>query len=324
MPTATHRFTVAFAGLEPLPATRLKVASALLLADLLDIRLVPWTGAQVDLLVADGGAPEGVQAIRAAWAARLPVLTFSREASGRQGESELRPDASVRRIAEALKAGLAAGHAGQPGVNLRSLRLIDCLRLDRRDPGARRLLMELGLFRVVVDPARGQLHMLRRMPLDELLDHVEDPRWQSTVLDEADWQRLYRDDVTTSHAIAPLWWRLAVRPTLALPVLPPARLQLAAWPTLDLANTPPDWLAVLARLRDEDYTLAELVIQTGVAPHTVRRVMSVVQLSGLALIDAQQEPATRARRGNVEARQPRALLRLVRRLGRRLLGRGQA
>lgn len=322
MQSLPQRLVVASAGLDLLPSTRLKVACSLLMADMLEIRVVPWTGAQVDLLVADGSNSEGSDATRAAWAARIPVLTFSREAQHQNAGAELQPNASVRQIAEAVKAGLAAGHTGHMGVAPRSLRLIDCLRLDAVGMAAApgRMLMELGLLRVVVDPVEGRLHMLRRMPLDELLDRVEDQRWQSTALSDAEWLRVYRPDVTVSYSIEMLWWRLAVLDAIGLPVLPLGETALMTWPDLDIGNTPAAWLPVLAQLRVRAWSPTDLAAATGVSLQVVRRIMTVAHLSGLSSVEAVRAESSARRPRRMAEPETRSFLRIARRFGLKLMG----
>lgn len=318
-----RRLLVASAGLDLLPATRLKVASSLLMADRLEVAVVPWTGAAVDLLMADAASSEGSAAIREAWAARLPVVTFTREAGARSGTAaELSPTASVRQIADTLKTALAAGaRQGEP-LAPRSLRLVDLLRVEARPLGEPhgRTLMELGLLRVVVDPMATRLHMLRRMPLDELLDAVEDPRWQSTRLSESDWQRLYRPDVTVSHPLEMLWWWLAARERFELPVVSLGELRLAAWPDLDTSITPVSWLPVLAQLRIRAWRPTALASATGIPLPTVRRVMTAAQVSGLGqtVIDGGESGSQPLRR--MAEPEARSFLRIARRFGLKLMG----
>jgi hypothetical protein len=317
-----QRRVVAAAGLDLLPATRLKVACSLLMADMLEITVVPWTGEPVDLLVADGSNSTGSDAIRAAWPAHMPVLTFSREAAGAPAASELLPTASVRQIAEAVKAGLAAGRAAEAGDTPRSLRLIDCMRLDAgaRVGASRRMLMELGLLRVVIDPLDGRLHMLRRMPLDELLDRVEDARWQSTPLSDADWLQIYRPDVTVSYSIEMLWWRLTVRADFELPVIALGETTLASWPDLDIGNTPASWLPVLAQLRVRAWSPTALATATDVSLPVVRRIMTAVHVSGLAPAESVRADVAARRSHRMAEPEARSFLRIARRFGLRLMG----
>ncbi|MET1024004.1 MAG: hypothetical protein ABWX87_06805 [Pseudoxanthomonas sp.] len=322
MQLVPQRRVVASAGLDLLPATRLKVACSLLMADMLEIRVVSWSGEPADLLVADASNSSGSAAIRAAWSVHMPVLTFSREASGVPGGAELLPTASVRQIAEAVKAGLAAGRAGESGDTPRSLRLIDCMRLDAgaRSRAPRRMLMELGLLRVVIDPLDGRLHMLRRMPLDELLDRVQDTRWQSTPLSDAEWLQIYRPDVTVSYSIEMLWWRLTVRADFELPVVALGDTILASWPDLDIGNTPAGWLPVLAQLRVRAWSPTALATATEVSLPVVRRIMTAVQVSGLAPAEAMRADVAARRAHRMAEPEARSFLRIARRFGLRLMG----
>ncbi|SEK82903.1 hypothetical protein SAMN05428989_0885 [Pseudoxanthomonas sp. GM95] len=322
MQSRPQRLVVATAGLDLLPATRLKVACSLLMADLLEITVVPWSGGNADLLVADASSSEGGSAIRTAWAARMAVLTFSREASGEPDSGELLPTASVRQIADALKAGLAARRASQPGAVPRSMRLIDRLRLDADAHGEApvRMLMELGLLRVVVDPLDGRLHMLRRMPLDELLDKAQDQRWQSSPLSDAQWLQVYQPDVTLSYPIEMLWWRLAAREAIELPVIALPDTGLASWPDLDIGNTPATWLPVLAQLRVRAWQPTALATATGAPLPTVRRIMTAVRLSGLCQVQAEREDTIGRRGRRMAEPEARSFLRIARRFGLKLMG----
>lgn len=314
------RVRIAVAGLDLLSSTRVKVACSLLMAERLEIELAEWDNTPVAALVAHDAQLAGRSAIAAAERQGLPLLVISRQ-RGIGAAPWLSHGATVREIADALRqtlqqsAASPARTANDGGVRLPPL--LERLRLDRPHPAP--VLMENGLLRVVVDTRSGMLHMLRRMPLEQLLDSAAESSWYATELVLAEWETRYRPDVTVSHVIESLWWQLAARGQCALPGHAEGAIGLSAWPDLDPATADPQWLLVLAHLQQRTWLPGALSTATGMPLDTVRRVMSVLRFSGLSVDEV---GAARAR-SRVQAPSPaqaRSFLRVAKRFGMKLLG----
>ena len=308
------------AGLDLLPVTRLKVACSLLAADRVTVRLVEWGAEPASLLVADETSYAGRHAIEAARHDQMPAIRLNGVPRATDPMPALPKLATVRDFVDALKACLQAG-TSTPLNDTPSgwdaplpQPLLEHLRLDRRRPG--RVLIELGLFRVISEPLAGRLHMLRRMPLDDLLERALKPDWRITELSEKDWQATFLPDVTGSHPIESLWWRLL--PHLAGDELPRVTdtLRLRAWPDLDVGATPAAWPLVLAHLAGKSWRAHALASATGVPTHEVQRVMALVRLSGLEAAPSQPPAGVRA----TAAHHAGTLLRMAKRFGLTLLG----
>jgi hypothetical protein len=313
--------TVAMAGLDLLPATRLKVACSLLAADRLTVRLVEWGTEPAALLVADETSYLGRHAIQSARHDQVPSIRVNGVSRASDPIPALSKLATVRDFVDALKACLQGSAPSLPAdttpgwdVTLPQP-LLEHLRLDRRRPG--RVLIEWGLFRVISEPLGGRLHMLRRMPLDDLLERALKPDWRITDLSDKDWQTVFLPDVTGSHAIESLWWRLL--PHLTDDDLPRVTdaLRLRAWPDLDAGATPAAWPLVLAHLASKPWTARDLASAIGVPMDEIQRVMALVRLSGLEAAPSQPAAGVRA----TAAHHAGTLLRMAKRFGLTLLGR---
>ena len=314
-------FTVAMAGLELLPATRLKVACSLLAADRLSVRLVAWGAEPANLLIADETTLEGRHAMQSARQDNVASIVVGSAGSGSGGMPGLQRLATVREFADALKSRLLdTATAGMDRSSAWDAPLLypmlEQLRLDR--PRNRRVLLEHGLFRFVSDTRSGELHMLRRMPMDEFLERTLKPDWRLTEVSEKEWQSVLLPDVTGTYAIESVWWRL-------LPLLPDDGLprvtgasSLRAWPDLDVESTPASWLLLLANLSRRPWTAEDLAGSTGAPADEVHRLMALVRLSGLegALSDAASAGV------RVSAiRHAGSMLKIAKRFGLKLFGR---
>lgn len=311
------RVRIATAGLDLLSATRVKVACSLLMAERLDVELVEWDATPVSALIAHDAQLAGRSAM--AWAERegIAVLVISRQPAV-SAVQVLSHGATVREIADALRPLLQS--APQPTrtaleEGLRLPPLLDRMRLDRRHPLP--VLMENGLLRVVVDARNGMLHMLRRMPLEQLLDAAADASWYATELTLAEWETRYRPDVTVSHVIESLWWQLAAREQCAVPGHAEGALALSAWPDLDPLTADPQWLLVLAHLQQKAWLPGALSTTTGMPLELVRRVMAVLRFSGLSVDEV---GAARVRSRSQTPAQAGSFLRVAKRFGMKLLG----
>ena len=307
------------AGLELLPATRLKVACSLLAADRLTVRLIEWGAEPASLLVADETSDAGRHAIQSARKTRLPAIRLI-GAQSTSGTMHVLPRlATVREFVDALKFGLQdpppSSTETEPDWDA-PLRqpLLEHLRLDRRRDS--RVLLEQGLFRVVSDTRGGRLHMLRRMPLDELLERALRQDWRVTEISDGEWQSIYRPDVTRTHAIETLWWRLL--PHLSRDDLPRVSdtVRLRTWPDLDAGATPASWPLVLAYFSSRSWRADVLAATSDVPEDDVQQVMALVRLSGLEA--SLSDPAANVRTS--AARHAGTLFRMAKRFGLKLFG----
>lgn len=312
-------FTVAMAGLELLPATRLKVACSLLAADRLTVRLIEWGAEPATLLVADETSDAGRTAIQSARKARLPAIRLI-AANDSSGTMHVLPRlATVREFADALRFGLQDRPPSLTETSPYSdaplpQPFLEHLRLDRRRD--LRVLLEQGLFRVVSDTREGKLHMLRRMPLDELLERAPKSDWRVTEISDGEWESLYRPDVTRTYAIETLWWRLL--PHLSRDELPrvTGMVRLRTWPDLDAGATPAAWPLVLAYCSSQPWHADALAAASDVPEEDVQQVMALVRLSGLEA--SLSYPAAKVR--GSAAHHASTLLRMAKRFGLKLLG----
>jgi hypothetical protein len=316
LPPTPSDFTVAMAGLALLPATRLKVACSLLAADRLTVRLVEWGTEPATLLVADETTPEGRHAVQSARQGNVASIRLG----GTGSMHGLQRLSTVREFADALKSGLQGATTtsiDRPSAWDSPLPspMLEHLRLDR--PRNTRVLLEQGLFRVVCDARSGELHMLRRMPLDELLERALKPDWRVTDVSEREWQSVLLPDVTGTYAIETLWWRL--RPTLADDVLPRVEeaLRLRAWPDLDAEGTPASWPLLLANLVWQPWQAGDLAGSTGTQVDEVHQVMALIRLSGLEASPSDvASPGMRAS----ALRHAGSMFKIAKRFGLKLLG----
>lgn len=314
-------FVVAMAGLDLLPATRLRMACSLLAADHMTVHLVEWGTQKTNLLVADETSKAGRDAIQSARQGDIPSIRLNGTPRAADNAPVLPRLATVREFVDALKCSLqnaptmlldapSAWDAPLPQP------MLEYLRLDRRRDT--RVLLESGLFRIVSDTRSGQIHMLRRMPLEELLERSLKLDWRVTQLPEKVWQSAFLPDVTRTYAIETLWWRLP--PHLAGDDLPrvTGASRLRTWPDLDPAATPSSWPLLLAHLAYQRWCAEDLATATELPMDAVLRVMALVRLSGLEAVAS--DPAAVERTTNTH--RAGTLVRMAKRFGLKLLGRG--
>ncbi len=313
------RITIATAGLGVLPETRLKVACTLLMADRMQVDVVAWGASEANILVADNASLEGSLAIDSARQLKLPTLTLGRTPSSLL--PTLSPTATVKDIAAELKS-LIRSLVGESGHAPRLSPLLEQLRLDHPAGGLQ--LMELGLVRLLVNRDSGVVHMLRRVPLEDLLHEAGNPYWHSTAV-TPEWAEQHRSDVHASHSIESIWWRLLElsQIDLAQTSAREAPVRLAAWPELDAQVIDPQWLTALAYLMHESWHADALAELSGIDAGMIRRLLHVVVASGLASQApqvAQAKPAT----SNAAAALTGSILKVAKRFGLKLFGIGHA
>ncbi len=318
LPTSPSDFTIAMAGLELLPATRLKMACSLLAADRLIVRLIEWGSEPATLLVADETSHAGRHAIQSARQDHVPSIRINHASHAADGTPVLPRLATVREFVEVLKsclqdpAAMAATAASAWAAPLPQP-LLENLRLDR--PRDARVLLESGLLQVVSDTRSGKLHMLRRMPLEDLLASAGKPDWRVTELSDKAWQSRFLPDVTQTFAIETLWWRLP--PYLSKAGLPPVEdtSRLRTWPDLDVDGTPSHWLPVLAHLAHQPWRAHALAVATCTPVDDVQQVLALVRLSGLEGAPAGTGSGLRAS----ATRHAGTILKMAKRFGLKLL-----
>ncbi len=312
----TSRQQLAIAGLDLVSSTRLKVACSLLMADRLDISVVDWRTAPTAALVAHDGSDEGQQAIAAARARGLPWLAISRH----PGAGDLAHGASVRDIVDAVRRLLVSPHPAPDVEATPSPALppfLEAIRLDRDGPD--RLLLENGLLRLVADRTAGRLHLLRRMPLSQVIAAANAAYWRVTPITAEQWQTTHAPEVAEAWPLEVVWWRAARQLDPTLLQADDGRLGLSAWPDLEPASADPQWLPVLAHLQRRDWSPAALAAATGIPRAIVEQVAALVRLSGLAR-RAGSAPAAPAPRQAFAPEQMRSFLRVAKRFGLKLMG----
>ncbi|MBU5383413.1 hypothetical protein KQI28_17805 [Stenotrophomonas maltophilia] len=315
----SYDFTVAMAGLELLPATRLKLACSLLAAERLTVRLVEWGAEPAALLVADETSHAGRHAIQSARQDNVPSIRLH-GAPVASGTTQALPRlATVREFVDVLKSSLKSSPSramSQPSAWDVPLvqPMLEHMRLDRRRE--KRTLLELGLFRLVSDTRNGQVHMLRRMPLNELLGCAVKSDWRVRELTEDEWKSVYLPDVTRSYETETLWWRLL--PYLSNEDLPLVtdELRLRTWPDLDVGATPASWALALAYLDGQSWRAGSLASVANESVDEVQRIMALVRLSGLEASLSDPGASVRA----VASRHAETLLRMAKRFGLKLFG----
>lgn len=309
---------VGMAGLELLPRTRLKVACSLMAAERLALQPADWDGRPCALLVADESSPEGRLAVTQASVAGTPVLRIGEPPAATAPDFALGRQATVREFVDALRAALSAraGHApaseGEPALPP----FLEAIRLDQR--GKPRRLLEQGLLRVVVDAGTSQLHLLRRVPLEAVLQAAARPDWSVAELDEAAWQDGFAADVISTHAIESLWWRIAPELPAELLGVEFQGMRMRAWPDLEPGGVALGWMLPLACLQLREWRPQELANATGLALKDVRRIMAAARFAGLGGHAGADRGTLLPGRGG--AHQALSVLKLAKRFGMKLLG----
>lgn len=307
------------AGLDLLCATRLKVACSLLAGERITVILVEWGTERAELLVADESSEAGSAAIQLAIKQKTPLVRIVAAARPSSQTCELSRLPSVRELVEALKSAICREATSTADTDAGwSAPLphpfLEHLRLDRRRE--KRTLLELGLFRAVSNSRSGTLHMLRRMPLEELLKRALDPGWWATDVPDSEWESVYLPDVTSTHAIETIWW--SSLPRLSEVGFPrvAGTSRLRAWPVLDAGTAPGSWPMILAKLSIRPWCAEALASRTSVSVHEVQKVMALARLSGL---EAPMAEAGRNARATTMTHVD-TVLRLAKRFGLRLMG----
>lgn len=309
---------VGMAGLDLLPQTRLKVACSLMAAERLILHPARWGEQSCALLVADEGTVLGRDAIAHASANRTPVIRLAERAQDESSGLVLGRKATVRDFVDALRAGLAPQAADAP-ANEASEPLppfLDHLRLDRRRTSLR--LMENGLVRLLVDSNSGQVHFLRRMPMSDLLQRALRTDWSVSEISEDTWRLDLSRDVTSTHSMESLWWRIAPGLPAHLVGVEFQGMQMRHWPDLDPGTVAAGWILPMACLQVREWRPQELANATQVPLKEILRIMAAARYAGLA-----GRPVVGANalvRKPSPASQARAVFQIAKRFGLRLLG----
>ena len=282
MNTPIRQFRVAHAGLDLLHGTRLKLASSLLLAERMDIRLHAWDGQDADLLVL-GGEPSAAAVLQQQAHARgVATLSIVRGAEPLPGR--LPHGASVRDLNQQLAALLASAavlpEAATTGPSEAGLPLL--LRaMQAADAGSLHLLQR-GATRVVVDVASRSLALPATLSLSEIVPLLDDQAWSTTALDAATFQHQYGYLLPRRHSFEALYFCIARhRPQLLPPTAPGTSIKLLHWPDLDHRDVPSSWLLPIARLHAAPWTSTALAKACAIPHDTVQFLFSAAASSGL-------------------------------------------
>lgn len=306
------------AGLDLLPQTRLKVACSLLAAERLVLQPAQWGDRPCALLVADEATARGREALASALASYTPVIRLAGTAPDGPRSLSLHRQATVREFVDALRAGLTdKAAAGLPGEdNQRLPPFLEHIRRDERRKD--RHLLVHGLVRVVVDSMAGQVHMLRRMPLDALLELALRTDWSVSAVDDADWQAGLSADIVSTHSIESLWWRIAPGLPAELLGVEFQGLQMSQWPDMDPGAVGANWILPMACLQMREWRPMELAAASEVSLKEVRKIMAVARYSGLGGRAGPDRGSLLP--GQASAPQAMSVLRIAKRFGLRLLG----
>lgn len=274
---------IATTGLDLLHQLRIKVACSLLMAERIDATLQAWDGQPADLLVVGASGAHAGMAMATARRAGVPVAVVSRKAASRETTS---PNAiayglGVRDLADAMRRILEQSQRKSPEEYLPPL--LQAMRLDRPSEGP--VMMELGLFRLIVDAEHQIFHMLRRMPVSELLKLAHSRRWSATPLSRESFLAEYAPDVTSILPIESFLWSAVVdaMPDFRLPRIDErSRMRLRGWPDIDAWNFRKELLLPLGLMMNANCSAGELVESGGISMEMALSLFSLVSISGLA------------------------------------------
>ncbi|WP_329742360.1 hypothetical protein [Dyella sp. A6] len=279
----TTKAAIAIAGLDILPATRLKVACNLLAAERLDVSVMPWGTSPADILVADTTSVDGRSAASSALSTKLPLLTFNRVTSiGPASSMSLPLNATVRDIATALKQLIAI--VSVSGTKARKLLPPLLQALDRSRLANGIMTFARGTTSFIVDQGAGLVLLSDPAAMEDIVTHSMADDWTSKALDTRACNTRLTEQAYNTVTIESLWWRIVTHETFALPKGDDARpVQLSAWPELDAHYCPPQWLPAIAQLMYSGSTADSLARTTGIDPADATRLIQVAHLSGLTV-----------------------------------------
>lgn len=311
MTSPLRTVTVATAGLDLLHGTRIKLACSLLMADRIEVQLVPWQEQPVDLLVCGVDDAEGSRAHHVAHTRQFNVLAISRQMASSTVDG-LAHGVTVRDLNAILRQRLSAAHvvAAAPPTPVQPLpRLLQLLRDAREEQ-----VLTCGGLLLRHQPFRSSLLLPSTTTLQQVLAMADNPGWQIQA---------------TAPATLPLSPRrvsvesllFAAAATGVLPgaqVDPHQRVQLRAWPELEAELVPVPLLMAIACLHAHAWSAAALALRCDLPLGTLQALFAAADATGLARHEHIHAPVAPVTVAAPAASDARFLSRLARRLGLRL------
>ncbi len=299
MNTPLRSFRVAAAGLDVLHQTRLKLACSMLLAERMDVQLIPWSG-EADLLVIGLDHADAARTLSEANASNVPTLSIARRypdpASGRLPHGATVRDINEQLSSLLLNAPAAATERPSPGVP-------KLLRLAQMPASTDLHLLQRGGISAAVDTTTRSIALPASLTLAELVAQLDDSAWSSEVVDAATFQHQYTYRLPQRHSFEALYFALArYRPEL-LPVpdtLP--SLKLRHWPDLHADDVPANWLLAIACLHARSWQPAALAAACHLPRNTVESLFCAAVASGLALNQDAAVPSPTRRKDASDSR----------------------
>lgn len=300
MNTPLRSFRVAAAGLDVLHQTRLKLACSMLLAERMDVQLVPWNG-EADLLVVGLDHADAARTLSEANAGNVPMLSIARRYAD-SAPGRLPHGATVRDINDQLSSLLLNAPAGASERPATKAPLL--LRLTRQDPADTRLhLLQRGGISALVDVATRSIALPASVSLAELVAQLDDSTWSSEVIDAATFQHQYAYRLPHRHSFEALNFCLARHRAELLPALDTLpTLKLRQWPDLNADDVPANWLLAIACLHARPWQPAALAAACHLPPNTVQSLFSAAVASGLASNQDAAVPSTPRRKDASDSR----------------------
>lgn len=315
--SSPRRYVVVSADLDKSRHARLHAACELLREHNVEIDLQPWSERASQLLVTGTETSLSRGAVEQAMRRGIPVLRIGRlpwdPDTVHAVDINIGADQLSRSLLERLRDGADAGEpARAPAAVLPFVQ-----HLLSANKGL--YLLESGLFRLVADLGAARVHMIRRMPYDELIAEAASPNWFVSALTPKQFAEKFQRDITMSYSVESLLWDIAIGHDAPLAEIDPSRaLQLRGWPLLPSKALPSAWLLPLGCLLRSAWSVPALARATSTPTAELERLFAVALATGLA--EASPVPMRSSRQdGSSELGLMR---RLARRFGLNFLGAG--
>lgn len=296
-----HSILVATAGLDLLHATRLKLASSLMLADRIDVTLEPWSGQRADLVIVDLDSTEGQLALaKLARARGTRVLTVSRNA-----RAGLRHGATVREINDQMRhALLSPAPQTEPPAEIDTVPAL--LDLCRINPNGPLRLLRLGDLELVVDPVRGCLRLPATLDLESLVSKLDSSEWIGTPIELARFEHELASRLPRQRSFETLFFSIAAHKPALLPadqnVANDTAIRLHHWPDMEVSDAQTGWLMAIAALHARAWRPSQLAEACKLPRQTVECLFAAAHASGLTTVEAVAPTSSSPRRDEGNSR----------------------
>lgn len=277
-PSYTHA-RIAYAGLDLLHMTRLRVACSLLMSDRLEAELHPWPAAGVRVLVAGMDDAAGLVAIDAGARSGVAIVRIARTPGHAPGI--LQHGATVRELFDQLRAILieeALPSGNTPIAPSGGGRLLDMASGADGDVAV----LALQGMRVAVDRSCGTLYPAHGVGAAALAASATQTGWR------VDWRTRQAFDVDRANfaAAKPLEsvvWQIAVTARSPVGDFPRMRrIGLSAWPDVETGVLPDVWLLPMSCLLQRAWSCVALAQACGLPVVEIERIFAAMHHSGLA------------------------------------------